>query len=87
MAVVPLVMPFSAAHRTALPSEVHLALIRTHGQADIGLIDHFLVGEGQVGKMEPDVGAAMTALVQLRGYGVRAGVKDAQVQQLKRNCL
>ena len=70
-----------------VPGEVHLALVRAHGQADVGLIDHFLVGEGQVGEMEPDIGTVNPALMEFDGDGVLTLVQDAQVNHFKGNCL
>ena len=66
-----------------VPGEVHLALIRAHGQADVVLVAHLLIGQGQVGEVEPDVGAGRTALMQLHSEGIFSSMQDTQVEHFK----
>ena len=61
-----------------VPGEAHLALVRAHGQADVGLIVHGFVGECQLGQPEKDVGAAVGAVVQLHRHGVLTLVQSGK---------
>ena len=62
----------------AVPGEVALAPIRTHGKADVGYLGHGL-GQTQLAHIEPNIRAGFAALVQLHGDGVGTHVQQLQV--------